>query len=64
MAEKEKKGKAKTTLVPRAKSDDFTGQYKEGEVVWAEDLPEPFKAAFTDAWNVRVLLCYFHVPSL
>ena len=65
MAEKEKKGKAKAALVPRAKSDDFTGQYKEEEVVWAEDLPEPFKAAFNDAWNVGVLLCViFYIYAL
>jgi ankyrin repeat protein len=63
MAEKEgKKGKGgkggkgknegpKPQLPELLKSDDFTGQYKEGVVVLRADMPEPYQQAYNNAWN-------------
>ena len=54
MAEKEKKGKGKekAELPTRIRSDDVTGQYKEGEVIYKDALPENCKKAFQKIWIV------------
>ena len=47
------------------KSDDVTGQYKQGNVVILEKLPAAaaanYKKAYNRAWNVNILILY---PSM
>lgn len=34
------------------RSDDVTGKYKAGDVVWLNSLPEEYNKAFKNAWAV------------
>ena len=45
-------GGAKPKLPELLKSDDFTGQYKEGTVVL---MPESFQQAYNNAWIVSLM---------
>ena len=46
-------GQTKVEVPELLKSDDVTGQYKEGSIVMRIDLPDQYQQAFNDAWNVR-----------
>ena len=48
-------GGAKPKLPELLKSDDFTGQYKEGTVVLRTDMPDPYQQAYNKAWIVSLM---------
>ena len=58
MAEKGKKGKGKkdTAALPvLLKSDDVTGEHKKGDIIMMKELPQQYKKAYNNAWNVGSL---------
>ena len=37
-------------------SDDVTGNYKEGDVVWLKNMPQQYKRAYNIAWTVSLAI--------